>query len=207
MKQISGRSFSIPMAKANTVKGSIDGHCYGSGDTAIILSNMDTNDQKEWDPIIWDLLAGNHVVFTYAYAEHMDDQSWALEEVISLACSQGAKNIVLIGASRGGVASIKAAARHVNDDSIAGVVAISAPIEYEGTIFYDADELNNIGIPKLLLNSEGDGGASDNRKMMEMLAEPKELFLYPGDAHGTELFEKERESVINKMNSFIRSVT
>ncbi len=46
MKRINGKPFSIPITKANTYKKSIDGYCYGSGDIAIIFSNMDTNEKS-----------------------------------------------------------------------------------------------------------------------------------------------------------------
>lgn len=106
----------------------------------------------------------------------------------------------------GGVAAIKVAARHVNNDSVVAIVAISAPIEYEGTAFYSNDELRAITIPKLLLNSEKDDGAEDNRKMLEIFSEPKSLLIYPGNAHGTELFKNDRESVTAKISVFIKSV-
>ena len=125
--------------------------------------------------------------------------------MVSFARDLGAKKIILVGASRGGVASIKVASRQANNDTIVGIVAISAPIEYEGTVFYNNDELRRIKIPKLLLNSEKDGGAEDNRKMLEIFSEPKELFFYSGDAHGTELFENERKSVTTKINGFMKS--
>jgi hypothetical protein len=206
-ERIREKSFSIPTTKANTVKKTINGFYYGSGDVAVIFSNMDTNDQTEWDPIINNLISDRYFGVTYTYTEHADDQSWALEEVISFVCGMGVKKIVLIGASRGGVASIKVAARNVNNNRIAGVVSISAPIEYEGTIFYSLEELSGIRIPKLLLNSEGDGGADDNRKMIEIFREPKELYFYPGDSHGTELFVNELESITDKIVSFIISST
>lgn len=208
MNELAKKSFSIPTTKANTDKKTIDGFFYGSGDIAIIFSNMDTNNQKEWNPLIYNLISEKYLSVTYTYAEHTDDQSWALEEVVSFTCDMGAKKIVLIGASRGGVASIKVAARNVNNNNkIVGVVSISAPIEYEGSIFYSLEELKGIKIPKLLLNSERDGGADDNRKMMEIFREPKELYFYPGDAHGTELFGNELESISKKIDSFIKSVT
>lgn len=194
-----------PFKLSLTKDRSVNGKRYGSGDIAIIFSNMDTNEQNEWNPIINQIISDRYIMLTYDYPEHMDDQSEILEEVISFGHGLGAKKIVLIGASRGGVASIKVAARHVNNDSIIGVIAISAPIEYEGTVFYSNDELGKIKIPKLLLNSEKDGGAEDNRKMIEIFSEPKELHFYSGDAHGTELFENERDSVATKINGFIKS--
>ncbi|MEW5745783.1 MAG: alpha/beta hydrolase [Nitrospirota bacterium] len=200
------KSFSFSLTKANIKDKSVNGKLYGSDDIAIIFSNMDTNEQNEWNPIISDLISDRYMGLTYDYPEHMDDQSEVLEEVISFARGSGAKKIVLVGASRGGVASIKVAARHVNNDSIIGIVAISAPIEYEGTVFYSNDELRAIKIPKLLLNSEKDGGAEDNRKMIEIFREPKELIFYSGDAHGTELFDNEQESVTIKIKGFIKSI-
>jgi esterase/lipase len=206
MKLIHAKPFIVSISKENSGKKSIKGKCYGSGDIAIIFSNMDTNNQHEWNPVIDKLISKRYMGLTYNYPEHQDDQADVLEEVISFSISVGAKKIILIGASRGGVASIKVAARHVNNNGIVGVVAISAPIEYEGTVFYSHDELHGIKIPKLLLNSEEDDGAEDSRKMFEIFCEPKELLFYPGNAHGTEIFDNERESVIMKINSFINSV-
>lgn len=195
-----------PFKLSLTKDRSVNGKRYGSGDIAIIFSNMDTNEQSEWNPIINRLISDKYMGFTYDYPEHIDDQSEILEEVISFAHGLGVKKIVLVGASRGGVASIKVAARHINNDKIVGVIAISAPIEYEGTVFYSNSELRIIKIPKLLLNSEKDGGADDNRKMLDVFSEPKELHFYSGGAHGTELFENERESVAIKINGFMKSV-
>jgi pimeloyl-ACP methyl ester carboxylesterase len=169
---------------------------------AIVFSNMDTNDQAEWDPIVNALISDRYMILTYDYFEHLEDQSKTLEDAVSFVCGLGANRIILIGASRGGVASIKVSARHSKNDSIAGVVALSAPIEYEGTVFYRNDELGGIGIPKLLINSKNDDGADDTRKMFEIFDNPKELLFYRGNAHGTELFQKERESIIKKLRGF-----
>lgn len=206
MELINTRPFSAPLIKAIPDKKFVNGKLYGHGDIAIIFSNMDTNEQNEWNPIINDLISDRFIGLTYDYPDFMDDQSEILEEVISFSCDLGVKKIVLIGASRGGVASIKVASRHVNNNSIIGIVAISAPIEYEGVVFYSNEELQRIIIPKLLLNSEGDDGAEDNRRMLDIFSEPKELILYSGVAHGTELFKYERESITTKMKSFIESV-
>ena len=196
------KTFSLSLTKDRSVNGKL----YGAGDVAIIFSNMDTNDKNEWNPIISELISDRYMGLTYDYPEHMDDQSEILEEVILFARGLGAKKIVLIGASRGGVASIKVAARQVNNDSIVGTIAISAPIEHEGTVFYSNDELRGIKIPKLLLNSEKDSGAEDNRKMFEIFSEPKELLFYSGDAHGTELFSNEQKSVTTKISGFMKSI-
>ena len=205
MKLINKKSVRIPISQSFQDSRFTNGNLYGSGHLAIILSNMDTNDQSEWDSIIGDLISAGYMVLTYDYFQHMDDQSRTLEDAISFICDAGAKKIILIGASRGGVASIKVAARHIGNRSVVGVVAFSAPIEYEGTVFYSKDELSRIKIPKLLINSENDDGASDTRRMFELFENPKELLFYPGDAHGTELFDKERESIVRKLQNFTRA--
>ncbi|MEZ4599021.1 MAG: alpha/beta hydrolase [Syntrophotaleaceae bacterium] len=202
MKLINTQSVSIPITQLSQYSRSTNGNLYGSGHMAIILSNMDTNDKSEWDAIISDLISDEYMILTYDYFQHMDDQSRTLEDAVSFICDAGAKKIILIGASRGGVASIKVAARHMNNSCIVGVVAFSAPIEYEGTVFFNKDELSRIKIPKLLINSENDDGANDTRKMFELFENPKELLIYPGDAHGTELFDKERESIVKKLLDF-----
>lgn len=80
---------------------SVNGKLHGFGDIAIIFSNMDTNEQDEWNPIISDIISDRYMGITYDYPEHLDDQSEILEEVMSFSRSLGAKKIVLIGASRG----------------------------------------------------------------------------------------------------------
>ncbi|WP_012645285.1 alpha/beta hydrolase [Geotalea daltonii] len=166
---------------------------------------MDTNDQSEWEPAVNALLSDGYQILTYDYPEHIDDQSRTLEDAISFIAATGARKIILVGASRGGVASIKVAARNTNSDAIVGVVALSAPIEYEGTIFYNNHELSDIKIPKLLINSENDDGVNDTRKMFELFEGSKELLICPGNAHGTELFHQE-ESIIKKLRNFAKSV-
>jgi hypothetical protein len=203
MKLISTQSVSVPITQESPDKRFANGKLHGYGDIAIIFSNMDTNDQNEWSPVLNDLISDGYMALTYEYPEHMDDQSCVLGDAISFVFSHGAKRIILIGASRGGVASIKVAAQQVNNHRIAGVVAISAPIEYEGVVFYSEGELSDIKIPKLLINTENDDGANDNRKMFEIFCEPKELLLYPGNAHGTELFDQKRESIIKKLQDFL----
>lgn len=207
MKSTKIQKVEAPIKQVFLGKKSINGTLYGSGELGVVFSNMDTNDQNEWNPIVTDLISDKHTAFTYDYPKHMDDQSGTLEDAISFIREQGAKKIILIGASRGGVASIKVAARHVTDDNIVGVVALSAPIEYEGTVFYSKAELNGILIPKLLINSENDAGANDNRAMFDIFSEPKELLIFPGDAHGTELFNEKRESIVVKLQEFMEYAT
>ena len=75
------------------------------------------------------------MILTYDYFQQMDDQSWVLEDVILFAKESGAEETVLIGASRGGVTSLKVAAGSDGTDGIIGVAALSAPIVYKFTVW------------------------------------------------------------------------
>ena len=68
------KPFSLSLTKANTKDKSVNGRLYGSGDIAIIFSNMDTNEQNEWNSIIRELITDRYMGLTYDYPEHMDDQ-------------------------------------------------------------------------------------------------------------------------------------
>ena len=207
MTSLNKQSVRIPVNSLSLKHNSTQGFLYGCGETAIILSNMDTNDQTEWDGVVEGLVADTTMVLTYDYPQQQDDQSPILQEAISFVCAAGAKNVILVGASRGGVASIKVAAHPPADQRLVGVVALSAPIEYGGTVFYNKEELSRIKIPKLLINSEHDDGASDTREMFQLFEEPKEMLFYPGDAHGTQLFAREQQSIITKLQDFVAVVS
>ncbi len=103
--------------------------------------------------------------------------------------------------------TIQAAANNNINSDIVAVAALAAPIEYEGTVFYSAEELNSISVPKLLINSEGDDSASDTRKMHEMLIEPKAISFYSGDEHGTDIFNNpnHKKALIKQLVNFVSS--
>lgn len=197
-------SFSAPIS-ADTTRP-INGTLTGRGTKAIILSNMDTNCQKEWQPLVATFAANNYMILRYDYLQLGDDQTPLLEAAIRFLRSQGAEQIILLGASRGGVSSIKVAANPDKDQSLVGVVAISAPIEYEGTTFYSTAELAGINIPKLLINSADDDCAADTRRMYQLLSAPKVLKIYSGDAHGTEIFQHHRSELVQLLSDFCRTV-
>ncbi|PLX92396.1 MAG: alpha/beta hydrolase [Desulfuromonas sp.] len=207
MKSVIRQAVCIPVKDSTSRHSTTNGSLYGSGETAIILSNMDTNDQTEWDAVVEALVADDRMIVTYDYLQQQDDQSPVLEDVIAFVCAAGAKTVILVGASRGGVASINVAANTKDNHCILGVVALSAPIEYEGIVFYGKEELSRIKIPKLLINSEHDDGASDTREMFQLFDEPKELVFYPGDAHGTQLFTREHQAIITELQDFIAVAT
>lgn len=198
------RNVTIPLTRTNTGR-TTEGRLYGGGPRAVILSNMNTNDQDEWRPLLDPLLSKGFMVLTYDYIDPRSDQWEVLEDALTFIRSQGAERIVLIGASRGGVTSMQVLARSDTTDDVVGAAAISAPVEHEGAVFFDDEELKGIRQPKLLINCEGDECAWGTRRMYELILEPKEMTFYPGDAHGTEIFAAHGELLVPKLVGFAES--
>ncbi len=108
---------------------------------------------------------------------------------INFARGQGAKKIILVGASLGGLASAKVAV----ETQASGLVVLASPpsIPQWGFEIEPADL--NTDIPKLFITAENDNtvSADDSRALYALAAEPKEWQTYPGTAHGTDLFDGE----------------
>ena len=199
------RKVTIPLT--GTYAGrTTEGRLYGGGSRAVILSNMNTNNQDEWRPLLEPLTSKGLMVLTYDYPDPQADQWEVLEDVLTFIRAQEAERIVLIGASRGGVTSMQVLARSDTTDDVVGAASISAPVEHEGTVFFESDELKGIAQPKLLINTEGDECARGTRQMYELILDPKEMTFYPGQAHGTEIFAVHGEALVSKLVGFAESV-
>ncbi len=138
-----GNVVEIPSTSGRSINGVI----YGDGPNVVILSNMDPNELDSWDPIIPELVAQKRSVLSYAYNRNGTERVTDLLEVIAFVRSHGFAKIVLIGACRGGVITIQAAANNSSTADIVAVAALAAPIEYEGTTFYSSEELSSISVP------------------------------------------------------------
>lgn len=115
---------------------------------------------------------------------------------------QGALKIILAGASLGGLASAKLAI----ESRASGIIIVASPpgISQWGFEIEPADL--DTDIPKLFITGENDPTvpASATRQLHDLAAEPKEWQTYPGDKHGTDLFETEsREAMQQRMLEFI----
>jgi alpha-beta hydrolase superfamily lysophospholipase len=108
---------------------------------------------------------------------------------INFVRAQGAEEIILAGASLGGLASAKLAI----ESEATGIIVFASPLQIPGWDFeIEAAELNT-NIPKLFLTAENDRVVSLNssRALYDLAADPKQWQTYPGNAHGTDLFETE----------------
>lgn len=184
--------------------GTINGTLYGHSPQAIILSNTDDNFPSSWDPIVPEL-ARDYMLLTYTYMHSDTARTDDLKDALAFIREQGATKIILIGASRGGIASVQVAADPKSNPDIVAVAALSAPRYYNGVTFYSDEMLQAIKVPKLLINSEKDTWAKDTQEMYDLFVEPKELHFYSGGAHGTDLFYAYRDDLIQRLVDFVKA--
>jgi alpha-beta hydrolase superfamily lysophospholipase len=193
----------------------ITGELYGSGKTAVIFSVMG-NCKPGWRELAQLTAAQGLMALTYPWRDCgpagpiSEDQLVRnfvndTRGAINFVRGQGAENIILAGASLGGIASAKLAIESGAD----GLIVFASPPKIPNHDFVvEASDLN-VNIPKLFLTAEGDSvvPVEETLKMYELAAEPKEWQTYPGTAHGTDLFDTEYgKEAQERILSFILSI-
>jgi alpha-beta hydrolase superfamily lysophospholipase len=177
------------------------GYLFGSGSSAVILTHMYPADQKSWFPLARKLAEKGYLAMTFdcrGYGESGGSKVVAeidrdLEGAYRLLRPK-TKKIFLMGASMGGTASIRVAAR----SRTAGVVSLSAPMAFKGL---DAREaIGKIEVPCLFVSAEGDGYAyAAAHEFYKAAKSPKrQLLIVPGPEHGTRLFSSPSGEKVEK---------
>jgi alpha-beta hydrolase superfamily lysophospholipase len=193
----------------------ITGDRYGSGKTAVVFSVMgDCN--PGWRELAQLTAAQGLMALTYAWRDCGPAGPMSEDELvrnfvndargaINFVRGQGAENVILAGASLGGIASAKLAA----ESGASGLIIFASPPKIPNHDFtVEASDLN-IDIPKLFITADQDSvvPAEETRKMFEMAAEPKEWQTYPGTAHGTNFFKTENgKEAQERILAFILSI-
>jgi dienelactone hydrolase len=191
--QPQGRPVSFPATDAVALTGMV----YGSGPTAVILSNMGDNDPQPWRAFAPLLAARGYTVLTYSFRYPLRTNAFTtamatgtvpdLLGAVAYLKAAGASRIVLIGASLGGITVGKVGA----SAGAAAVVIISAEQDLSAYgLTVSAQELAALTVPKLFVASEQDTNTpfADTRAFYERAPPPKELKTYPGGVHGVGLF-------------------
>lgn len=166
------------------------GTLYGSGHTALILSNQTDTTQRDWAPFAKLLASKGYLTLTYDFRGQGASQGsfdtdklvTDAEAAMALVRKSGAQHIVLIGASIGGAVTARAA----SVDPVNAVVILSAPAAWPD-LEADDNVIQHLGAPAFFLNSEGDTYAAATQHMYDVAAQPKQLKLYQGFDHGVEL--------------------
>ncbi len=174
----------------------LNGRLFGAqNDVAVILSHMRPNDQTAWFDFAEELADAGYAALTFnfrGYGTSDGDQDFAkLDDDLAAAVrymrDRGKETIFLVGASMGGTTSLVVAA----GETVAGVVSISSPAQFEGQDALKA--VPDVTVPKLFIASEADEQARLSlEQLVEATGQPKEQELYPGNAHGTNLLEPDQ---------------
>lgn len=172
------------------------GKYYASGLTthSIILAHAYDSSQKSWGAFKDSLVARGYAVFAIDFRGHGDspgkkepgiadaDLTAAYRYVRRITNNQG--KVFLIGASLGGTAALKVAAR----EETQGVIALSAPTTIRG--LEAGADVPRIAEAKLFIAAQSDGRyATDAQAMFDAAREPKQIQLVSGSAHGTDLLK------------------
>jgi len=194
----------------------LNGRLFGpQHDVAVVLSHMQPNDQTAWFEFAQELADAGYAALTFnfrGYGDSGGDQEFDkldddLLAVIGYLHDRGKQQVFLVGASMGGTTSLVAAAQADVD----GVVAISAPADFEGQDALAA--VPNVTVPKLFIASEGDElAALSIEELLAATGEPKDSQLYPGIAHGTNIFLPDqsvssaaiRQRILDFLNEYAR---
>jgi alpha-beta hydrolase superfamily lysophospholipase len=174
------------------------GHRLGSGSTAVVLAHQADGDLCAWVDE-GRRLAGQGfsvLLFDFSGAGKSQDRAnpsgVALHLDIAAAVKQarafGAKRVLLMGASLGGWTVVLAAPDL--HPQVQGVVAVSAPSEFDGTsVLTTASRLT---VPTLYVASQHDSNVSmaDTRAIYTATAaKAKQFVVVPGGFHGTALVD------------------
>ncbi len=177
----------------------LEGRLIGEGQVAVVLSHMRPADQRAWWPFAEDLAEAGYLVLTYDFrgycpggvggcSEGARDLGEIWRDVlgaIAFVRTEGARRVVLVGASMGGTASLVAAAQE--GISVEAVVTLSAPASFEGMVA-DADVLSRVDAAKLFIAGTGDGPAArDAETLYAASPPPKRLEILTTDAHGSDI--------------------
>ncbi len=191
----STRSVTFTTADGVTLHGTF----YGQGATAVILSEMGAQHEDTWSDFANSIAAQGYLAFTYDFRYWVthtrsedalrDRAADDLRAAIKFVRAQGPRRVVLVGASLGALATIQVA----DEEAPAAVIILSAPMRFMPPIpSLEAKpaDIEAIQAPKLFVVTEHDheGFTLDIQQMFDAAHDPKELQLYPGAAHGTELF-------------------
>lgn len=199
-------------AELTTTDGArLDGVLYPASNESrvgVVLSNMGDNDRNKWAPIVADLHDRGYHVLTYSFRYDPADvftPAFAgatredLRAGIEYFKSQRIDRIVLIGASLGGMATVKLA----KEAGVAAIVVISSPANLTEFGYVVGQAELATPIPKLFIAIENDSVVplAATRQMYDLAAEPKQWKTFAGTQHGLDLLTTDagpdlREAVV-----------
>jgi pimeloyl-ACP methyl ester carboxylesterase len=186
------------------------GTLFGDGDTAVILAHQGTTGANQTDWYAFAQVLEEHGYTALAFDFRGNGKSSGqpdrnkldldLAAALQFIRDQGLTRIVCMGASMGGTTCLRKA---IDGEEFEGLVALgSAMITAYGTgIRVSEEELASLTLPKLFITAEHDSDLviNDITRMYESSPEPKALYLLPGQAHGTDLFDTDASEELTRI--------
>lgn len=168
------------------------GTLYGQGTTAVVFAHQLNGSQAQWSTFAADVARGGFTAVTFDFRghgatggeRHLGELDQDIKVVFTFLAGRGITKIVCVGASAGGTACLKAA----HEPNIVGLVIVSSPLSVQQPLSLRPDDFAGLMYPKLFVVSENDLDFSSGVEAMYKISpEPKQLKVFPGSAHGTDL--------------------
>lgn len=185
----------------------LEGVLYGSdavSPTAVVLAHMFPADQESWRPTAMHLADQGFAALTFNFRGYGDSEGEKdianidrdVGAALDFLLSQGFDQVVLVGASMGGTASVIVASQRTND--VVGLVSLSAPRSFQSL---DASvAAQNMNVPSLFIASQNDGAAPDNAQWFaDNGAGSAAVQIYSGSAHGTDIFDGPHQDALGTL--------
>jgi len=174
---------------------------FGEGEPVVILLHQGTwgANQRDWEAFARIIAARGYSAATLdfrgrGYSKGDMTQTynliWDLQALMEYLQGEGFQRFVCMGASMGGSTCLRAAV----DYDLEGVVVIGSYMSNGVPTSTSREELAALSMPKLFITTEKDVNREIPiavREMYEIAQEPKQLSLFPGEAHGTKMFNEE----------------
>jgi esterase/lipase len=164
-------------------------HLYGAGDTGVILAHQYNGDQTGWTDFAMILAAHGYCALTFDFRGfpesgqivHVPASPVDLKAAYDFMRPR-VKHLFIAGASMGADAALALASKY----PVAGLILLSAPVEFEGLNVYAADA--EVKAPMLFVETSDDPFVAGNSAILyEHATAKKSLKIYSGREHGTEM--------------------
>jgi esterase/lipase len=172
---------------------------FGTGDLAVVLAHQGAFEanQRDWEPFARMIAERGYSAVTLDFRGRgvsrgdMTATNYLIRDMRALIDhlhAEGYDRIVCIGASMGGTTCLQAAVEY----DLVGVAAIGSLMSNGEPTKITKDELAALTIPKLFITTENDGNNVPEtiKYMYEVSQEPKQLRIFPGAVHGTDMFKQ-----------------
>jgi hypothetical protein len=195
---LSGKQLKKSITFKDSEGADVDGYETGTGTTGVVLSHQSDNNICSWVVGAEELASdGYRVIAVDSNGSEVEEIQGAAERLRG----EGAGKIVLMGASKGGTASLVAAAEV--RPAVSAVVSVSGPGLYQNMDATAA--VPKLTMPVYFIAANGDGEFAADAKELAKLAKKspgKKLELVDGAAHGNDLLNQQ-PSVWDEVKVFI----